>query len=167
MSGSSSIGGTDVTERRRNLCGDRDLAALQPYQRRPAQRRGHPADQWGCVCPEVDADLFGGQRPRLVSKIATSNQHADHADYWVTFQYPGARARLYTHQSERLEKGSETLVFHDPTRPEAGLLFRNLPGDVTLDREGQPVRSGSVAFFVPPAISVAANWWYVYRHWVV
>ena len=83
----------------------------------------------------------------------------------MTFQYPGAGARICTHQPERLEEGSEPRVFHDPARPETGLLFRNLPGDVTLNREG--VRSGSVAFFVPPAISVAANWWYVYRHWVV
>jgi len=108
---------------------------------------------------------------RLVEKVATRSSTMDHPDYRMAFEYTAqngfaGRATVRTNQPERLEVGPETLVLCDPADLSNALVFRSLPGDVVMDREGQPARRGPLGFLFWPAVTILGNGWYVCRHWI-
>jgi len=108
---------------------------------------------------------------RLVEKVVTSSRTNGRADYRMAFEFTAqngltGRASLRTNHPEQLESGSETLVLYDPADLSRGLLFRSLPGNVVIDQQGQPARSGSRAFLFLPLATILGNGWYVYRHWI-
>ena len=108
---------------------------------------------------------------RLVEKVVTASSTRGRADYRMTFEFTAhngltGRASLRTNRPEQLEDGPATLVLYDPADLSRGLLFRSLPGNVVIDQQGQPARSGSRAFLFLPLVTVLGNAWYVYRHWI-
>ena len=76
------------------------------------------------------------------------------------------RASLRTNQPELLDSSPDTLVLYDPADLSRGLLFQSLPGNVVVDQQGQPARSGSRAFLFLPLVTLLGNAWYVYQHFI-
>jgi len=106
---------------------------------------------------------------RQIQKVATGSSTLNRPDYLMVFEFatpggPPGRASVCTNSPERLEDGRETLVLYDPSHPSQGLLFRSLPGDVLIDPQGQPTRTGSRAFLFLPVITILANAFMAWRH---
>ena len=83
----------------------------------------------------------------LIQKLETNSRTMGRADFLMTFEFTTqygliAQTKIFTNQPEPLESEPETLVLYDPAKLSGGLLFRSLPGEVSIGRDGQPARSG-------------------------
>ena len=107
---------------------------------------------------------------RIAGKAPTGSTINGRAVYRVTVEYtpwdgPPSTAAVRTSRPERLENSPETLVLYDPANHSRALVFQSLSG-VRFDRDGQPARSGSLAFLFLPLATIAGNGCYVYTCWI-
>jgi hypothetical protein len=112
---------------------------------------------------------------KLVSQEATNTTINDQRVYKLTFEFDtdaghSSRISVNTHETQRLLDDPLETLLYDPTRPTRGTTLDHLPGEPTIDEQGEIViRSSRLAYLtlVVPVLTVFGHGAYVLFHYVL